>query len=73
MCENCNCVEYKCQYCGKICKNANSLRNHERLCKLNPNKQKNSQEGKTGWSKGLTKNTTLQAFLSFIYSKTVKS
>lgn len=57
MCENCNCVEYKCQYCGKICKNANSLRNHERLCKLNPNKQKNSQEGKTGWSKGLTKNT----------------
>lgn len=29
--------EYKCKYCGRICKNANSLRNHERLCKENPN------------------------------------
>lgn len=27
-----------CQYCGRICKNANSLRNHERLCKENPNR-----------------------------------
>ncbi len=27
---------YICKYCGRICKNANSLRNHERLCKLNP-------------------------------------
>ena len=26
-----------CKYCNKICKNLNSLRNHERLCKLNPN------------------------------------
>lgn len=25
-----------CQYCGKLCKNSNSLRNHERLCKQNP-------------------------------------
>lgn len=32
-------MEFKCRYCGKICKNANSLRNHERLCKLNPNRQ----------------------------------
>lgn len=30
---------YVCQYCGKLCKNANSLRNHERLCKQNPNRQ----------------------------------
>jgi hypothetical protein len=29
----------KCNYCNKICKNDNSLRNHERLCKLNPNRQ----------------------------------
>lgn len=29
----------KCKYCGKECKNANSLRNHERLCKQNPNRQ----------------------------------
>jgi very-short-patch-repair endonuclease len=28
-----------CKYCGKICKNANSFRNHERLCKMNPNRQ----------------------------------
>jgi len=27
-----------CKYCGKECKNDNSLRNHERLCKLNPNR-----------------------------------
>ena len=30
---------YICKFCGKVCKNANSLRNHERLCKENPNKQ----------------------------------
>jgi hypothetical protein len=29
----------KCKYCDKLCKNDNSLRNHQRLCKLNPNKQ----------------------------------
>lgn len=28
--------EYICRFCGKKCKNPNSLRNHERLCKLNP-------------------------------------
>lgn len=28
-----------CQYCGKICKSLNSLKNHERLCKENPNRQ----------------------------------
>jgi len=26
-----------CSYCGKECKNPNSKRNHERLCKQNPN------------------------------------
>lgn len=29
----------KCKFCEKICKNDNSLRNHERLCKNNPNCQ----------------------------------
>lgn len=29
----------ECKYCNRICKNFNSLRNHERLCKLNPNRQ----------------------------------
>lgn len=28
-----------CKYCHKECKNDNSLRNHERLCKENPNRQ----------------------------------
>jgi hypothetical protein len=28
-----------CKHCGKECKNDNSLRNHERLCKSNPNRQ----------------------------------
>lgn len=28
-----------CRYCGRICANANSLRNHERLCKSNPDHQ----------------------------------
>lgn len=28
-----------CQFCGKECRNRNSLINHERLCKLNPNRQ----------------------------------
>lgn len=31
-------MEY-CKYCNKECKNNNSLRNHERLCKANPNRQ----------------------------------
>lgn len=28
-----------CSYCSKECKNLNSLRSHERLCKENPNRQ----------------------------------
>lgn len=28
-----------CNHCDKECKNENSLRNHERLCKENPNRQ----------------------------------
>jgi hypothetical protein len=40
-----------CKYCQKECKNENSLRNHERLCKSNPNRNieyiLNSQEKRT--------------------------
>ena len=32
-------IKYICRFCGRECKNANSLRNHERLCKKNPNRQ----------------------------------
>lgn len=57
---------FKCKYCGKICKNQNSLRNHERLCKENPNRQispfvnfnKECTDGKRNvWNKGLTSDT----------------
>lgn len=50
--------EFKCRYCNKLCKNANSLRNHERLCKLNPNRSMSKfediewQKNKTGDGKG---------------------
>lgn len=56
-------MEYICKYCGKICKNDNSLRNHERLCKENPERQispfvaynKECTDGKRViWNKGLT-------------------
>jgi hypothetical protein len=30
----------ECKFCNRECKNKNSLINHERLCKLNPNYQK---------------------------------
>lgn len=59
-------MEYICKYCGKICKNNNSLRNHERLCKENPNRQissfvaynKECTDGKRViWNKGLTADT----------------
>ena len=57
-----------CKYCNKECKNANSLRNHERLCKLNPDRQLTVYEkygaipgfntvGHKTWNKGLTKHT----------------
>ena len=54
--------EYICKFCGKGCKNANSLRNHERLCKNNPNRQnsnfvKFNNEREKIWNKGLTKET----------------
>jgi len=29
----------ECSFCNKVCKNGNSLRNHERLCTVNPNRQ----------------------------------
>ena len=49
-----------CRHCSKECKNENSLRNHERLCKENPDRQLSSlvkwNERKDGpWNKGLTR------------------
>lgn len=50
----------QCNFCGKECKNNNSLRNHERLCKLNENRQQSSlvqfrKDNPTPWNAGLTK------------------
>lgn len=53
-----------CQFCNKLCKNRNSLCNHERQCSLNPNRQVSgfvqyNLEIKSGarqvWNKNLTK------------------
>lgn len=56
-----------CSYCGKYCHNQNSLRSHQRLCKMNPDRQytiMNSVEFQNEmrsridysnpWNKGLT-------------------
>ena len=53
-----------CQFCGKTCKNNNSLRNHERLCKNNPDRQEssfhqyNNRPEHQAWNKGLNKETS---------------
>lgn len=54
-------IQY-CQYCGKECKNLNSLKQHECRCKENPNrinviKEGFNNKGKSTWNKGLTKET----------------
>lgn len=46
-----------CRYCSKVCKNNNSLRNHERLCRENPIKQlsnikKFKNNNPDPWNKG---------------------
>lgn len=57
---------HHCKYCNKECHSRNSLINHERLCKSNPNRvlcgmcAKSYTKGKTPWNKGLTKDTDLR-------------
>lgn len=57
-----------CRFCKQQRKNANALRNHERLCKQNPNRQlttyekygsipKFNDKGRSAWNKGLSKET----------------
>lgn len=51
-----------CRYCGKECKNLNSLRQHENRCAHNPNRINIvcagfNNKGKKPWNKGLTKET----------------
>lgn len=56
--------KFICRFCDKECKNANALKNHERLCKENPNRQESSfvkhnekiRNGeRVAWNKGKTK------------------
>lgn len=52
-------IKYICKFCGKECKNANSHRNHERLCPSNPERNYVSHTiGHKAWNKGLTKETS---------------
>ena len=52
-------MDTTCKFCGKICKNENSLRNHQRLCKENPDRQEssfkkyNDERDYVPWNKGL--------------------
>ncbi len=48
-----------CVYCDKLCKNKNSLAQHECRCNKNPNKIVviNTGHSHTAWNKGLTKET----------------
>lgn len=53
---------YICKFCGKECKNKNSLAQHECRCKENPNRiespfVKYNKERDHTWNKGLTKET----------------
>lgn len=51
-------MEYICKFCGKLCKNLNSLHNHERLCPKNPDRIYVSHtKGHKAWNKGLSKET----------------
>lgn len=62
-----------CNYCNKLCKNKNSLSNHERLCKNNPNKQdSNFKYVKEPWNKGLTKEDPRVARYAQNISKSTK-
>jgi very-short-patch-repair endonuclease len=48
-----------CTFCSKICKNKNSFVNHERTCKLNPNRTLTwlvlNKDKLQPWNKGLSK------------------
>ena len=63
-----------CKYCNKLCKNENSLVQHECRCKQNPNRIKivnnldsyNHNPNHHAWNKGLTKETDARVLKSSI-------
>lgn len=59
-----------CKYCGKECKNLNSLRQHEIRCKENPNRIKISTEwNKPEYHKGVSSTKGLKAVTDGIHNK----
>ena len=66
--------EYKCKFCFRLCKNLNSLSQHECRCKLNDsrilcNGNFGKTKGYTAWNKGKTKSTDDRIKA---YSETIK-
>lgn len=57
-------IIFICKFCSRECKNTNALRNHERLCIENPNRQQSSRGmlGKSSWNKGLISKTDERVF-----------
>lgn len=69
-------MDYICKYCGKHCKNANSLAQHEIRCKENPNRIKieGNKYSHVAWNKGLTKETDARiANIGQVYSNRAKA
>lgn len=64
-----------CKFCDKETKNKNSLKNHERLCPKNPNRQESNLKYRSTtvpWNKGLDKNDPRVAKNAENVSKTLK-
>ena len=49
-----------CRFCGKECKNLNSLKQHECRCRDNPNRKSVDNLSNRGWAKGLNKNNDIR-------------
>jgi seryl-tRNA synthetase len=47
-------MDYKCEYCGKVCKSQRGLEIHQEFCKLNPNKITNVNEEITNVKEEIT-------------------
>ena len=65
---------FVCQYCNQEKKNHNSWRNHQRLCKSNPDKQQSNliHYNGTPWNKGLDKTDARVARYAESLSKSMK-
>lgn len=69
--------EVFCEYCGKQCKNENSLVQHELRCKENPNRissiiEKFNNKGHNPWNLGLTKDDLRVAKQASAASETLR-